>query len=151
MFHRKSRRHHSRWFKIVSRQGDDMSETIAMEAQEIVRRAAGNASGMIVKGQIRQAARNLGYTADSWRIREAWYGRAGNWSAQAIREIQHRFIQWRDREASRTAADQAARAARDLELLEKVRAEQRAELALVERRIAACKEALRVADPDPDR
>ncbi len=128
-----------------------MSNAIAAEAQSIVREAAGRSSGLIVKGQIRQAARNLGYAADSWRIREAWYGRAGSWSAQAIRDLQGRFITWREREAARAAADQATRAARDLALLENVRAAQRAELELVERRIAACRETLRVADPDPDR
>ena len=128
-----------------------MSNAIAAEARSIVREAAGRSSGLIVKGQIRQAARNLGYPADSWRVREAWYGRAGSWSAQAIRDLQGRFITWREREAARAASDLAARAARDLALLENARAARRAELELVDRQIAACREALRVADPDTDR
>ena len=128
-----------------------MSNAIAAEAQHIVREAAGSASGLTVKGQIRQAARNLGYAVESWRIREAWYGRAGNWSAQAIRDLQDRFITWRERDTARAAADHASRAARDLALLETARAAHRAELAAVERRIAACRAALRVADPNQDR
>ncbi len=132
MPHQQEGRPHSRWFKIVSRQGDDMSNAIAAEAREIVRRAAGDAGGLIVKGQIRQAARNLGYPADSWRIREAWYGRAGSWSAQAIRDLQDRFLAWRERDAGR----QRARDAADRALLEQTRARYLADLAAIEARLA---------------
>lgn len=124
--------HHRPWFKIVSRQGDEMSDAIATEAQQIVRRAVGSASGLIVKAQIRQAARNLGYAADSWRIREAWYGRAGNWSAQAVRDLQDRFVAWRDRDAGR----QKGRDAADRALLEQTRARYLADLAAIEARLA---------------
>ena len=44
----------------------------AAEARDIVRRAAGDASGLTIKGQVRRAALNLGYPADAWRVREAW-------------------------------------------------------------------------------
>lgn len=132
MPHKQEDRPHSRWVEIVSRQGDDMSNAIAAEAQTIVRRAAGNASGLIVKGQIRQAARNLGYPAESWRIREAWYGRAGNWSAQAIRDLQDRFLAWREREEGRKSARDAASRV----LLEQTRARYLADLAAIEARLA---------------
>lgn len=133
---------------ICSRQGDEMSSSIAIEAQTIVRHAAGTTAGLTVKGQIRQAAVNLGYPAGSWRIREAWYAGAGCWSAQAIRDLQDRYLKWREREAARTAAAQATRAALDLEILEKTRAAHRAELVLVERRIASIQSALRVSHQD---
>ena len=109
-----------------------MSNAIASEAQQIVRRAAGNASGLIVKGQIRQAARNLGYAADSWRVREAWYGRAGTWSAQAIRDLQDRFLAWRERDDCRKSAQDAI----DRALLEQTRARYVADLAAIDARLA---------------
>ena len=132
MAHKEWENHHKSWCRLVSRQGDEMSSAIATEAHQIVRRAAGGASGLTVKGQIRQAARNLGYAADSWRIREAWYGRAGSWSAQAIRDLQDRFKSWRERTEGRMNAQAAA----DRTLLEQTRARYLADLAAIEARLA---------------
>ena len=54
-------------------------------------------TGKTVAAQVRQAARHLGYPADDWRVREAWYGRAGAWSAAAVDELRRRHTAWRDR------------------------------------------------------
>ncbi len=72
-----------------------------------MRRAVGDASGLTVKGQIRQAARNLGYAADSWRVREAWYGRAGHWTPAALDDLRARASAWRERTCS--AAERPSR------------------------------------------
>ncbi len=64
-----------------------------------MRRAAGDVVGKTVAAQVRQAARHLGYPADDWRVREAWYGRAGAWSAAAVDDLRRRFAAWREREA----------------------------------------------------
>lgn len=132
MAHKEWGKHHRSWCRIVSRQGDEMSDAIAAEAREIVRQAAGRSSGLTVKGQIRQAARNLGYTTENWRIREAWYGRAGNWSAQAIRDLQRRYLRW----CERTAGQASAQDAFDRALLEETRARYLADLAAIEARLA---------------
>ncbi|WP_237483011.1 hypothetical protein [Lichenibacterium dinghuense] len=55
-------------------------------------------AGKTVAAQVRQAARHLGYAADDWRVREAWYGRAESWSAAALDELRRRYAAWRDRE-----------------------------------------------------
>ncbi len=60
-----------------------------------MRQAAGSVTGKTIAAQVRQAARHLGYPADDWRVREAWYGRAGSWSAAAVDEIRRRFMAWR--------------------------------------------------------
>lgn len=121
---------------ICSSQGAEMSSAIALEAQQLVREAAGNTSGLTIKGQIRQAARNLGYPSDSWRVREAWYAGAGCWSAQAIRDLQQKAMAWRTREAARVQHDNIIRAQRDRELLERSRDECRATLDEIEEQLA---------------
>ncbi len=63
-----------------------------------MRRAAGDVVGKTIAAQIRQAARHLGYAPDNWRVREAWYGRAGSWSAAALDDLRRRFAVWRERE-----------------------------------------------------
>ena len=63
-----------------------------------MRQAAGSVTGKTVAAQVRQAARHLGYPADDWRVREAWYGRAGAWGATAVDELRQRFVAWRERE-----------------------------------------------------
>ncbi len=78
-----------------------------------MRRAVGDASGLTVKGQIRQAARNLGYAADSWRVREAWYGRAGHWTPAALDDLRARASAWREGEQARAADDDRPRGTRD--------------------------------------
>ena len=62
----------------------------------MVRRAAGNVVGKTVAAQVRQAARHLGYATDDWRVREAWYGRAGSRSAAAVDELRGRSTAWRE-------------------------------------------------------
>ena len=59
-------------------------------------KAAGDVAGKTVAAQVRQAARHLGYPAESWRVREAWYGRAGGWSAAAVDDLRRRFVAWRN-------------------------------------------------------
>lgn len=61
-----------------------------------MRRAAGDVVGKTVAAQVRQAARHLGYAADDWRVREAWYGRAGSWSAAAVDDLRGRHAVWRE-------------------------------------------------------
>lgn len=65
-----------------------------------MRRAVGDAAGLTIKAQVRQAARNLGFPAESWRPREAFYGRAGGWSAAALDDLRRRFAAWQEREAA---------------------------------------------------
>ena len=79
------------------------SEAVAAEVRDIVRQAAGSVTGKTVAAQVRQAARNLGYPAESWRVREAWYGRAGAWSAAAVDEMRQRLTDWRQKERARVA------------------------------------------------
>lgn len=69
-----------------------------------MRRAAGDVVGKTVAAQVRQAARHLGYPPDDWRVLEAWYGRAGSWSAAAVDELRRRYAAWREREAVAGAA-----------------------------------------------
>ncbi len=88
-----------------------MADGLAAEARDAVRRAVGDASGLTVKGQIRQAARNLGYAADSWRVREAWYGRAGHWTPAALEDLRARASVYREGERVRPAADRPRGAA----------------------------------------
>ena len=73
--------------------------------------AAGGVAGKTVAAQVRQAARHLGYPAESWRVREAWYGRAGGWSAAAVEDLRRRFATWRD-EAGVGVADPSTLAQR---------------------------------------
>ena len=69
---------------------------MAAELRDLVHQAAGDVAGKTVAAQVRQAARHLGYPAESWRVREAWYGRAGGWSAAAVDDLRRRFAAWRD-------------------------------------------------------
>ena len=60
----------------------------------MVRRAIGDAAGLTIKAQIRQATVHLGYGADAWRVREALYGRAGSWNPGALDDLRRRFAAW---------------------------------------------------------
>ena len=82
---------------------DARHDDTAAEARDLVRRAVGDASGLTIKGQIKRATENLGYPVGAWRPREAWYSRAGRWTAAALDDLRRRFTAWRDREAARTA------------------------------------------------
>ncbi len=79
---------------------DAGSDAVAAEARDIVRRAVGDATGLTIKAQVRQAARNLEFPAESWRPREAFYGRAGGWSAAAVDDLRQRFAAWQEREVA---------------------------------------------------
>ncbi|WP_237479426.1 hypothetical protein [Lichenibacterium dinghuense] len=70
-----------------------------------MRRAADDVVGKTVAAQIRQAARHLGYEPDDWRVREAWYGRAGAWSAATLDDLRQRFSDWRGRGPAVTVAE----------------------------------------------
>lgn len=48
-------------------------------------------AGKSIAAQIRQAARHLGYQPEDWRVREAWYGRSGDWGAASLDELRQRF------------------------------------------------------------
>ena len=137
MPHTSSDRPHSRWFRIASRQGDDMSLPYAHEGQVIVRQAAGETAGLIIAAQIQKAARALGYPADSWRIREAWYGRCACWSAQAMRDLQEAHQRRLAREHLRRDAERARQAAADRALLESTLAGHLAEVAKIQARLSA--------------
>ncbi|RYC29294.1 hypothetical protein D3273_24600 [Lichenibacterium minor] len=78
--------------------GGGSPDAVAAELRDLVHQAAGNVVGKTVAAQVRQAARHLGYPAESWRVREAWYGRAGAWSATAVDDLRRRFAAWRARE-----------------------------------------------------
>lgn len=56
-------------------------------------------AGETVKGQLRRAARALGYREGGWRIRAAWYGEAAPWSAAALEELRDRYRLWNERQA----------------------------------------------------
>lgn len=82
-----------------------MSHAIAIEAQRIVKDAARPIpAGETIKGQLRRAARALGYGDGSWRIRTAWYGEAASWSAAAFEELRFRHRLWSERNAARAEA-----------------------------------------------
>lgn len=82
---------------------DGRRDEIATEARDIVRRAVGDAAGLTIKAQLRQAARNLGYVGDAWRLREALYRRAGAWCSAALEDLRRRFAAWRQKERTRVA------------------------------------------------
>lgn len=59
---------------------------LAHEAQALVFAAAEPLkAGETVKMQMARASKNLGLP--DWRVREAWYGGAGSWSASAMQEL----------------------------------------------------------------
>lgn len=74
-----------------SSEGHVVSRAVAIEAQEMVLKAAGNTAGLTIKGQLRKAARALGYADGSWRIKAAWYFEAGSWSAAAFEDLRARY------------------------------------------------------------
>lgn len=107
----------------------------ATEARDLVRRAVGDASGLTIKAQLRQAARNLGYVTEGWRVRVAWYGRAGRWVGTALHDLRKRFAAWREREAvaPSTLAQRVCAARRLLTELDRQVARLETDVALTER------------------
>lgn len=102
-------------FRICSRQGDDMTSTIAQEARDIVLGAAEPVKpGEGVKAQMNRAARALGFAVGHWRVRAAWYGEAGCWSARAFEDLRARWKRFeaeQERKARAEALTQAVRLA----------------------------------------
>lgn len=87
-------------FRKSSRE-ESMSTIVAAEAQRMVRNAARPVpAGETVKGQLRRACRALGYRDGDWKIRSAWYGEAGSWSAAAFEELRSRYAAWDERNAA---------------------------------------------------
>ena len=75
-------------------QGEFMSEALAIEARSIVRGAAEPiTAGETVKAQMRRAWTALG-RPPMWRLRAAWYGEAGSWSAAAFEDLRGRYRAW---------------------------------------------------------
>jgi len=62
-------------------------------------------AGETVKGQLRRAARALGYGDGDWHITYAWYGRAGSWSATAFEELRSRYSVWKARQSANADAE----------------------------------------------
>jgi hypothetical protein len=108
------------------RNGEDMSSSLALEMQALVREAAQPVpSGKNVKWQVRQAWDNLG-RPPQWRVRAAWYGEAGCWVGRAIEDFRARHAAWKAKqEAKADAAIETAIA-----------------------RFAAIREALAASDPE---
>lgn len=94
------------WFQFRSRfEGkSSVPASIAVEAQEIVLKAAGQAAGRTITAQMNHAAEALGYRRGYWRIHEAWYGRAGSWSAKALEELRERYRSWEEKQLRRADA-----------------------------------------------
>lgn len=91
-------------FRKSSRE-ESMSTIVATEAQRMVRDAARPIpAGESIKGQLRRAARALGYRDGDWRVRAAWYGEADSWSASAFEELRRRHAAWRERNAASAQA-----------------------------------------------
>lgn len=73
-----------------SRDHDSYIVLIAVEAQGIVRDAAQPISpGENIKAQMQRAWNALGRPA-FWRVRAAWHGEAGRWSAAALEDLRAR-------------------------------------------------------------
>ena len=145
-------------FRIAAKHaGDDaMSSMIADEVHAIVTQAARPVRpGESIKTQLHRAWENLG-RPPMWRMRSAWWrDGSGSWSAQAVRDFQDRYLRWREAEARRAASQARTqallRARRGRAELEAARNEHRAQLARIERQLAACEDALRLPHPDEDR
>ena len=75
-----------------------MSAVLSAEAQRLVQSAAEPIRpGETVKAQMRRAWMNLGRPA-FWRVKAAWYGEAGCWSAAAMQDLREREARWSSRE-----------------------------------------------------
>jgi hypothetical protein len=67
-----------------------IQEELACELRRLVREAAQPvAAGESIKGQIRRAWIALG-RPDFWRVRAAWHGEAGKWTASAVEDFRAR-------------------------------------------------------------
>lgn len=77
----------------------DHHQKIADDLKAKVREAAGSGAGRTIKAQQNDAARNLCYPIGHWRVKAAWKGEAGCWSAAAVEEFNYRFEAWKLRSA----------------------------------------------------
>lgn len=116
-----------------------MASEIATELQMLVRQAAAPvAPGETVAAQMRKSWERLGRPA-WWRIKACWYAECGGFSAQAARDIQTRFLAWRESESRRATSaaetERTRQAAMDKRLLEELRTKHLAELAKIETRL----------------
>jgi len=77
-----------------------VTNCVAAEAKRMVLEAAMPIpAGETVKGQLRRAARALGYRDGDWRIRTAWYGHAGAWSASAFMDLKRAYMRMKEKRA----------------------------------------------------
>lgn len=84
---------------------EDMSASIASEARRLVMSAAEPVSpGETVKAQMRRAWERLGRPS-WWRLKAAWYGEAGCWSAAALEDLRQRVERWTARQEERGRAE----------------------------------------------
>jgi hypothetical protein len=67
-----------------------MHDGLSLELRALVFDAARPvAPGESIKGQMRRAHANLGYPP-WWRLRSAWYGEAGRWTARIVEDFRQR-------------------------------------------------------------
>ncbi len=117
-----------------------MSQTIADELYQLSHQAAGKVRpGATVKEQLNAAWENLG-RPPLWRLKSAWWrDGSGDWSAQAVKDFQQRFIAWREVEVRRATSaaetERVRQAALNRDLLEELRGKHLAELARIEARL----------------
>jgi hypothetical protein len=97
---------------VVSSQGSEMDTAISREGYTIVRQAALPVQpGDTVKAQINRAYVALG-RPPFWRVKAAWYGESGSWSAAAMRDLQDRYRRMLAKQAKATQSADYLHAAR---------------------------------------
>jgi hypothetical protein len=98
------------------------SERVAEEMRRLVTAAAKPVSpGESIQAQMNKAHRHLGRPS-FWRVRAAWYGEAGTWSAAAIEEFRERYRSFRARQESAGKAEAARLVAELIRTVEALRA-----------------------------
>lgn len=112
-------------FRICSSEGDDMTNAavtddfIAREAKKIVFNAAMPiVPGETPKAQMNRAAKALGFDLGHWRIRSAWYGEAGAWSAKAFLDLYRRWKRFEAKQERLARAEALTEATRLAALVE---------------------------------
>jgi hypothetical protein len=136
-----SEMHENPSYKVCSREGE-VSQSIAAELQGYVFEAAKPVTpGRNIYSQMRDAARALGYSDGDWRIKAAWYGEAGNWSAKAVDTLRQRYEVMKRKRAEAEAQKQAKQ---EVEFL-KAQDARRAELIELRARISRLETAARMA------
>ena len=125
---------------IKAQEPEDMSSRIADDLQACVRiPATPILPGETVAAQMRRSWERLG-RPKWWRLKAAWYGEAGSFSAAAAQDIQHRFVAWREADARRAASsaelERVRQGALRRETLERSRADIAAQLAKIEAQLA---------------